>query len=182
MTREYITKACPAATGFLDIDFDPALLGWVDRYDLVPPRVAYALEQLIPIAAGRWEDDILVEWINTQYTKDPECILIERVPDKTTFWDMVKSGMLVWDRLTPAVCGVTQFKGESVSVYHHQRALQDLADAIASSDDEPGIRLFFEESIQQARLGPRTPMVLYSDQDPKNNRLGFAPPEKVIHD
>ena len=176
-TRDYVTKSCPAATGLLDTDFDPALLGWVTRYD-IQPRAAYDLEHLVLLAAGRWEEDQLEEWIHEQATTmEPESVVIEAPPAKPVFWEAVKQGLLIWDQLTPAVCGISKLRGQQCCVYDYRRALQDLADAVQCSDEEDqGLQLFFERNIANATLGARTPLILYSDRAGRNNRLGFGPP------
>jgi len=174
--REFITTSCPHATGLLDTDFDGALLGWVERYDLTA-RAAYALEPLVLLAADRWGEEKLVEWLHEQCTlADPEAVVVEAPPPRHTFWKQVHDGLLIWDHLTAAIYGLARFHGQLCCVYHHERALQDLADAVNSSDDtDPGIQLFFEKNIANARLGERTPLILYSDREARNNRLGFGP-------
>jgi hypothetical protein len=176
-TREFITTSCPHATGFLDQDLDGALLGWVERYDL-KPRVAYALEKLVLLVGDRWTEDQLVNWLHEQCTiAEPESVVVEQPAPKHTFWQQVKDGLLIWDQLTPAICGIARLRGNLCCVYHRERAIQDLADSLACSDDkDPAVQMFFDKDIAGAKLGECTPLILYSDKDAGNNRLGFGPP------
>jgi hypothetical protein len=179
--REFVTSSCPHVTGLLDTDFDGALLGWVERYDLTA-RAAYSLEAFVLLAADRWGEEKLVEWLHEQGTSsDPESVVVEAVPPKQTFWKQVQEGLIVWEHLTPAIYGITRLRGHACCVYHHARTMQDLADAVDSSDDqEPGLRQFFEKNIAQAALGARTPLILYSDREAVNNRLGFGPLKTMV--
>ncbi len=181
--RERITGEYPTPQGLLSPDFDPALLGWVTRKGR-PIQVAYAFDGFAAVASGLWGEQDVVDYLfKQQSSDDPEITLVDGLPSAHDFWQLVDSGLLIWQHLNPAIVGIVQCRRQLCAVYHADRVLQLLVETIDESDNDdvtPHVREFFDRNIVQANLGPRTPFMLHGAPMPKRtNGLGPDRPPHV---
>lgn len=167
------------ARGLLSSDFDAALLGYVTRYD-IPAIAAYQLEELVPIAGAQWGENDLVAYLSEQSMTNRELVLVDTLPKAKEFWALVAQGMLVWEYLNSSIVGLAMIGGKPCALYHREHALQSLAsmvDDTEQADITPGVTEFFVNNIDNATLGPRTPLLLHAAKWPKeNNGLGPSRP------
>jgi hypothetical protein len=176
--RQKLLNETPVPRGLLSPEFDVALVGWVQRADL-PATAAYLCADILPVAIPLWGEEETVVYMHRQISAEsPEVVLLDALPTPSSFWQQVKDGMLVWDHVADtAITHVAYLRGALCAVYHADAMFGALVSGIDESDNEdvsPAVLEFFEKNILNARLGPRTPMLLSGAPAPGHtNGLGL---------